>query len=216
MGIREVKLLAKRELVLEEAGKLFYRCGYESTSMKNIAEACDLGMNSIYTIFGSKEQICAEIFLKAQQEFAGAFKDILDGKENLPAVNRSIMDLYIDFYSRNNFLYEIVWMVLSGQIQSELKNVTVETIHANFLDLLRSYRAYLEKQQRKKTISCELNLNSLTSTFWCMMSGLAANYVHKTGELTGVSNQEMRELELGMVLQVLKYDPEGESARSKL
>ncbi len=216
MGTRAAKLVAKRELVLEEAGKLFYSCGYESTSMKDIAEACDLGMNAIYTVFVSKEQICAELFLRAQQEFAGAFKDILDGEENLPAVNRSIMNLYIDFYSRNNFLYEIVWMVLSGQIHSELKNATVETIHANFLDLLKSYRTYLEQQQRKKVISGQLNLNSLTSTFWCMMSGLAANYVHKTGEITGVSNQEMRELELGMVLQVLKYDPEGESTRSKL
>lgn len=210
MGTRATKLMAKHELVLRQAGKLFYSSGYEFTAMKDIAEACNLGMNAIYSIFGSKEQICAELFLKAQADFATDFKSIITAAENLPSTNRTIMNLYIDFYSRHNFLYEIVWMVLSGQIQAELKEETVDLIHGNFIDLLNTYRAYLEQLQQKKVIDCELGLSRLTSTFWCMMSGLAANYVHKTGEITGVANQEIRDLELDMVLQVLKYDSKGE------
>ncbi len=210
MGTRATKLMAKHDLVLGQAGKLFYSSGYESTAMKDIAEACNLGMNAIYSVFGSKEQICAELFLKAQAEFVSDFKRTIATAENLPSTNRTIMNLYIDFYSRHNFLYEIVWMVLSGQIQAELKEETVALIHANFIDLLNTYRAYLEQLAQKRIINCELDLSRLTSTFWCMMSGLAANYVHKTGEITGVANQEIRDLELDMVLQVLKYDLKGE------
>ncbi len=210
MGTRATKLMAKHELVLRQAGKLFYSSGYESTAMKDIAEACNLGMNAIYSVFGSKEQICAELFLKAQAEFVSDFKRTIATAENLPSTNRTIMNLYIDFYSRHNFLYEIVWMVLSGQIQAELKEETVAIIHGNFIDLLNTYRAYLERLAQKRIINCELDLSRLTSTFWCMMSGLAANYVHKTGEITGVANQEIRDLELDMVLQVLKYDLKGE------
>jgi AcrR family transcriptional regulator len=210
MGTRATKMMAKHELVLRQAGKLFYSSGYESTAMKDIAEACNMGMNAIYSVFGSKEEICAELFLKAQAEFVTDFKRIISGAENLPSTNRAIMNLYIDFYSRHNFLYEIVWMVLSGQIQAELKEETVTIIHGNFIDLLNTYRAYLEQLQKKMIINCELDLSRLTSTFWCMMSGLAANYVHKTGEITGVTNQEIRDLQLDMVLQVLKYDLEGE------
>jgi AcrR family transcriptional regulator len=210
MGTRATKLMAKHELVLRQAGKLFYSSGYESTAMKDIAEACNLGMNAIYSVFGSKEQICAELFLKAQAEFVSDFKRTIARAENLPSTNLTIMNLYIDFYSRHNFLYEIVWMVLSGQIQAELKEETVALIHGNFIDLLNTYRAYLEQLKQKKIINCELDLSRLTSTFWCMMSGLAANYVHKTGEITGVTNQEIRDLQLDMVLQVLKYNLEGE------
>jgi len=210
MGTRATKMMAKHELVLRQAGKLFYSSGYESTAMKDIAEACNMGMNAIYSVFGSKEEICAELFLKAQSEFVTDFKRIISGAENLPSTNRAIMNLYIDFYSRHNFLYEIVWMVLSGQIQAELKEETVTIIHGNFIDLLNTYRSYLEQLKQKKIINCELDLSRLTSTFWCMMSGLAANYVHKTGEITGVTNQEIRDLQLDMVLQVLKYDLEGE------
>jgi AcrR family transcriptional regulator len=210
MGTRATKLMAKHELVLRQAGKLFYSSGYESTAMKDIAEACNLGMNAIYSVFGSKEQICAELFLKAQAEFVSDFKRTIARAENLPSTNLTIMNLYIDFYSRHNFLYEIVWMVLSGQIQAELKEETVALIHGNFIDLLNTYRSYLEQLAQKRIINCELDLSRLTSTFWCMMSGLAANYVHKTGEITGVANQEIRDLELDMVLQVLKYDLKGE------
>ena len=211
MGIREARHLAKRELVLKKAGTLFYERGYEDTAMKEIAEACDLGMNAIYSVFGSKEQICAELFLQAQQEFAGAFKQVLAGRAALPATNRALMDLYIEFYSSHNFLYEIVWLVLSGQIQSELKSATVRIIHDNFIDLLESYRIYLEKLQQSGIIKCSQDLKKMTSTFWCMMSGVASNFVHKTGEITGVSNLDIRELELDMVLRVLNYVPKGES-----
>lgn len=210
MRAREARLLAKQELILQRAGELFYSRGYESTSMKDIAEACNLGMNAIYSVFSSKEQICAELFLLAQEAFSHEFRQALMSAENLPATNRFLMDLYIDFYSRHNFLYEIVWLVLSGQIQAELNRATVERIHQNFLVLLNAYRIYLEKLKKEAVINCKHNLNALTSTFWCMMSGLAANYVHKTGEVTGVNNLEMRELELDMVLEVLNYDPERE------
>jgi len=214
MGIREKRNLVKRDLVLEQAGPLFYRYGYEYTSMKSIAEGCNLGMNAIYSVFGSKEQICAELFLQAQQEFVGAFKQILAGSDLLPVNNRAIMDLYIDFYSRHNFLYEIVWLVISGQIQAELKTGTVELIHDNFIDLLDSYSSYLEKLQHSGAIGAALDLKKLTAAFWCMMSGLASNYIHKTGEVTGVSNNDIRELELDMVLKILQYDPKEESAAS--
>jgi|GEM_PF-1182755 len=210
MGTRTTKLIAKHELILKQAGKLFYSNGYESTAMKDIAEACNLGMNAIYSVFDSKEQICAELFLKAQEEFAAEFKRIIAAAENLPSTNRTIINFYIDFYSRHNFLYEIVWMVLSGQIQAELKEKTVALIHGNFIDLLNSYGAYLKQLKQKGIIGCDLDLGRLASTFWCMMSGLAANYVHKTGEITGVANQEIRDLELEMVLEVLKYNPKGE------
>ena len=210
MGTRTAKLMAKHELILEQAGKLFYSSGYESTAMKDIAEACNLGMNAIYSVFDSKEQICAELFLRAQEEFAAEFKRIIAAAENLPSTNRTIINLYIDFYSRHNFFYEIVWMVLSGQIQAELKEKTVALIHGNFIDLLNSYGAYLKQLKQKGIIGCDLDLSGLASTFWCMMSGLAANYVHKTGEITGVTNQEIRDLELEMVLAVLKYNPKGE------
>ncbi len=215
MRVREARLLAKRELILQRAGELFYSCGYESTSMKDIAEACNLGMNAIYSVFSSKEQICAELFLLAQEAFSHKFKQTLIYAENLPATNRFLMDLYIDFYSRHNFLYEIVWLVLSGQIQAELNKKTVEAIHQNFLELLDIYRSYLEKLKREAVVHCKHDLNKLTSTFWCMMSGLAANYVHKTGDITGVCNLEMRELELDMVLEVLKYDSEKEKKQKR-
>ncbi len=205
MADRQQRRQEKRRLVLAHGAELFYRQGYGSTSMQDIAIACNLGMNAIYSVFCSKEQICAEVFMEAHQVFAAEFNEILSSERSLAAKNREILDLYISFYARHNFLYEIVWQVLEGQIDSEIQPWTVAEIHDSFVRLVDGYARVLAVAQEGGYIRNDLNVRTMAAALWSMMSGMASNYAHGTEQLTGVAHDVLRETVLDMVLDYLKY-----------
>lgn len=205
LAVREQRFQEKMDLVLAKAGKLIYTQGYQATSMKDIAAACDLGMNAIYSVFGSKEEICAQLYLRAVKEFAREFSLVLARATPLPEKNRELVHIYIDFYSVHNFLYEIVWLVLDGQLDSVLSPAIVTEIHKLFEEILVSYSNLLEQLQEQGRIRDDLEPRAMAATMWSMMSGMAANFYHKTQKLTGVPHVDIRETELDMVLSYLEY-----------
>ena len=54
---RELRSSIRISLILEKAESLFWQKGYNSTSMKDIASACDCKPANIYNFFNSKEDI---------------------------------------------------------------------------------------------------------------------------------------------------------------
>lgn len=205
MGVRAEGRLRKRELVLAVARDLIHHLGYQNTAMKDIAKKAGLGMNAIYSVFQSKEQICAELYLEAQLEFAVKFRQVLAEDKPLPILHRELAELYIEFYSGHNFLYEIVWLVLDKQLDSQLDIAVISRIHQSFLELLEGYAQVLARFQGAGLIRQDIEPRELAAAFWSMVSGLAANYCHRTQEVTGVAHRRIREIELKMVLAYLRY-----------
>ena len=75
MGVIERKAREKQELkdlILDAARKLFVHEGYESVSMRKIADQIEYSPATIYTYFKDKDEIldclCEETFLKLHQE----------------------------------------------------------------------------------------------------------------------------------------------------
>jgi TetR/AcrR family transcriptional repressor of nem operon len=54
------------DAALQSALELFWRCGYEATSMSDLVEHLGIGRASIYATFGSKH----ELYLKAMDRYA--------------------------------------------------------------------------------------------------------------------------------------------------
>lgn len=64
-----------REAALEQATRLFWRKGYEATSMTDLTEAMGIGSPSLYAAFGSKEDLYAE----ALKYYVLKFEDLVWG-----------------------------------------------------------------------------------------------------------------------------------------
>ncbi|MBN2076357.1 MAG: TetR family transcriptional regulator [Dehalococcoidales bacterium] len=58
---KELQSSIKRSWILDKAGVLFWQKGYHSTSMKDIAAACDCKAANIYNYFSGKEDILFEV-----------------------------------------------------------------------------------------------------------------------------------------------------------
>src|SRR5215471_18517819 len=101
MGVRERRTREKRELkqqILDAARELFVREGYESVSMRKIAEKIEYSPATIYTYFQDKDEIldclCAETFLHLHQHKLAAIHEM--NGDTLEALKKG-METYIRF-----------------------------------------------------------------------------------------------------------------------
>ena len=61
----------KRELVLEEAGKLFNQDGYEEMKIAELAKRVGVSVGTIYTLFGSKENLYNNYIISQIEHYGG-------------------------------------------------------------------------------------------------------------------------------------------------
>lgn len=60
---RSERTTVQRQLILDKARMLFWAQGYDKTSVRDLARACDFEVSNIYNYFKSKEQILYHILI---------------------------------------------------------------------------------------------------------------------------------------------------------
>jgi len=73
------------EDTLERALRLFWKQGYERTSIADLSAAIGVGPSSIYNSFGSKKGLFQRVMTHYMKTHAAFTKEVLDGKYTLPA-----------------------------------------------------------------------------------------------------------------------------------
>jgi len=87
--------LRQKRLILDKSSSLFYRKGYRSTSMRDIASACRFEPANIYYYFSSKEQILYEVYKEAGERLVAAIAGLEhDSVRNPEQRLRSLISLH--------------------------------------------------------------------------------------------------------------------------
>lgn len=87
--------------VLENAMRVFWRHGYEATSISDLTDATGLGRGSLYGAFEDKETLflaALERYLKKSRETWGAALDVPDIRDAM----RGMLDVLIDTLTRDD------------------------------------------------------------------------------------------------------------------
>ena len=71
MSLRKKMMDLKREFVLEEAGKLFNQDGYEEMKIAELAKQVGVSVGTIYTLFGSKENLYHNYIISQIEHYGG-------------------------------------------------------------------------------------------------------------------------------------------------
>ncbi|SHJ07128.1 TetR/AcrR family transcriptional regulator [Aureimonas altamirensis] len=81
------------DVALDRAMELFWRQGYEGTSLSDLTEAMGIAKPSLYAVFGNKE----ELFRKALDRYASRRSDTACDALNEPTSRRAIEMLLLGF-----------------------------------------------------------------------------------------------------------------------
>lgn len=157
--------------VLDKAVEVFWAKGYESTSIQDLIDAMGIQRGSLYSAFGSKQQL----FLKSLNRYGTVVvENLLEILESKPSPIESI-----EFF----FAQLIDHLLTAGPLRSCLvtnsaieRGLRDEETTQQVLQLLKKiekgfYRT-LEKAQKKGEIAADLDLNSIANYLTSSMQGL--------------------------------------------
>lgn len=115
---------------LEAAMRVFWKNGYEATSMENLEEAMKLKRTSIYNAFGNKRQLYKAVLDRylntVLSRFTAAFKQADSAKGAVEAVFRTTVDHHFNFDNPGGCL--VVLSVLENHQHDESTRRMLEDI----------------------------------------------------------------------------------------
>jgi AcrR family transcriptional regulator len=88
--------LARRENILDAAGKCFARHGFHATSMQMICKEAGISAGALYVYFDSKEALIDGICERDRTEFSERFAEVAESNDVLAALNDLASHYFID------------------------------------------------------------------------------------------------------------------------
>ena len=103
----EELIASRRRHIAKCAAHLFVKRGYDSTSVREIAEACDMSMGSLYRYIGTKEDILYLVMEQGLSKFLG-FCDSVDANTNAISPSKSLQQAIRKFYRVIDDIQDVV------------------------------------------------------------------------------------------------------------
>jgi AcrR family transcriptional regulator len=118
--------LARKEMILEAAARLFARRGYHGTGMREIGEEAGLLPGSLYAHIRGKEDLLYEIVVTAARQFLAGIETIrasgLPAEERFRRAMRAHVWVIAEYLEESRvFLHE--WTALTGPRRAEIRRL---------------------------------------------------------------------------------------------
>ena len=94
----EIEMTAKREAMLEKGFELFSKKGIEAVAMQEVANACSVGIATLYRYYNTKLLLVIDIATRQWQDYIGHINNLRKERnaEGMSAAQE--FDFYLDFY----------------------------------------------------------------------------------------------------------------------
>jgi AcrR family transcriptional regulator len=124
---KEREKLARKETILDAAREVFFKNGFQATTMDQIAEAAELSKGSLYLHFPTKEELYVAIHIEGLELLHDRFRKAVKGVEDWETRLRNIGRAYYDFYREEKNYSQILFLLQHGEIASKVSDEVVET-----------------------------------------------------------------------------------------
>ncbi|MBU2551171.1 MAG: TetR/AcrR family transcriptional regulator [Proteobacteria bacterium] len=125
----------KRRIIVEAARELFSKKGYHATTMRNIAEAADMNLASIYQYLTSKDDVLYLFYMDIQKQWAPMYHTLIeipDPVEQLRAYIEAVLEVAYRINDELRTMYTESRHLERDSLQSVLlfEKQTVETVES--------------------------------------------------------------------------------------
>ena len=118
-------VMRTRELILEEALKLFSEKGIKETTIRDIAKAVGITEGAIYRHFESKDQIVYELFDKYSSQLYEIVEKVISKSKRREEQFKKVVMSFLDFAFKNPdaFRYLNIFHYLRGKEVKKFKHI---------------------------------------------------------------------------------------------
>jgi AcrR family transcriptional regulator len=125
MGTRERKKRekeARKNEILKAARIIFFKKGFQATTMNQIAEAVELSKGALYIYFHSKEELYVSILVEGLEILHEKFSKAIGGLADWEKKLRNIGWAYYRFYQENENYFQILFLLQHGELSSKVSD----------------------------------------------------------------------------------------------
>ena len=182
MGIQERKereKAHKREVILKAAEKVFFKNGFEKTTMDEIAKKAEYSKGTLYLYYKNKETLYAAIMLRS----VDIFIDILEpkiarargGRAKLTAVKEAYLQFYLKYPKHMKvFLFASNYIQL---IQTERNDEVMQAVMEKSEQFEKVITSAIEAAEQDESIK-EMEIAGDVATIF-QAGGLVLNGIYK-------------------------------------
>lgn len=156
-----------KKYILKCATHLFFKKGYENTTISDIAKDAEFTRRTIYSYFQSKDEILVEVLIRSHLKAIDFIENRCSKTSGIAKVNEFIK-AYSDFFLENS---EILNLSLNLSIKDRIDPGKVESGKiANFREisrnLFKSMYEGLKEASEKGEVDKDLDLFKTIHLFW--------------------------------------------------
>lgn len=172
-GKRPSRSEVMKSNIIQSAGELFAKHGFEAVTMREIAKKSGCSHTTIYIYFKDKETLLYELAAPSLQELQRQLVVILQDKSHLPKSKfKEICSEFIRFCLSNRNLYPILFMVQSSRVDEE-PDLEINRLRIDLFHLLN--QAVREALDLPEDDSLSLKY---TRMFFYLLHGMIGTYMN--------------------------------------
>ncbi len=187
-GLREKKKKRTENKILKISKKLFEENGYETTTIEEIANECEIGVGTIYNYFKSKPDILVQILLN---EVYKKLDNVYDNIESryLTNVTKSILDLLRLQCNAFLSIKNTIWKELYTKTKDDLSTGLIKINNKALKQMTDLMQELSDKGYIKKDINIHDTTTIIASIFTIQFKNMIINNISLEDLLENINKQ---------------------------
>ncbi len=125
---REEKKAQSRRRILESAREVFFRDGFMSANLDEVADKAGVAKGTLYRYFDSKAELYVAVLAHNGRIFEEKMRGTLSPELSAPEQIRCTARFYLDHYVQNRDYFQIFWAIENQSVIGELPEGVIEEV----------------------------------------------------------------------------------------
>ncbi len=125
---REEKKALSRRRILESAREVFFRDGFMSANLDEVADKAGVAKGTLYRYFDSKAELYVAVLAHNGKIFEEKMRETLSPELSAPEQIRCTARFYFDHYVQNRDYFQIFWAIENQPVIGELPKGVIEEV----------------------------------------------------------------------------------------
>jgi AcrR family transcriptional regulator len=176
---REREKAQRRDDILRAAREVFFRRGFHTVTVDDIAAAAEVGKGTVYLYFDTKETILAHLLLEGLDMLVAELEAAYAAKRRLAARTRlrRMADAYLKFFLEKPEYYRLLMAFDRGQFQASVDPGVYLEVHARSLNGVEWLERAVTQAQAEGLITVE-NPREAAGVLWAGLNGVLVLLSH--------------------------------------
>jgi AcrR family transcriptional regulator len=162
----------RKQVILSAAEKIFYEKGFETATMQDIADYCELSKGTLYLYFKTKNELCIAIYSKSLEKFREELIERINQTNDSIQKIKNITFCFIDFIDKHPAYYQAILNYRQHRSLCSEDSEFIKKSSIQHLEIANLIRKIIDEGIIKKDISSGIDPKQIANLIWNEKTGI--------------------------------------------